>query len=187
MSTRFRGFAPIGSESPRILVLGSFPSRRSLEKGEYYGHERNHFWAIMGALRGFDPLAGYAERIAALERSGIGLWDVIASCEREGSMDGDIRNEEPNPIVEYLAARPTVERVALNGGKAASAFAACFAPENGKLRFPIGTTVPWRPAAMPDRLILVARLPSTSPIPTRDYRRAEDKLPLWSEFLAASR
>jgi len=192
MAARLFGLAPAGSEEPRVLVLGSFPSRRSLEKGEYYGYERNHFWPLMAAVCGFDPAGDYASRLAALSRAGIALWDLIASCEREGSLDGDIRNEEPNPILGYLKARPSVERLALNGGKAASSFSALLAPEwggshSGSRQLPIGATREWRPEALQGRVFAVARLPSTSPIPTRDYRSAQAKLPLWADFILPRR
>jgi hypothetical protein len=72
----------------------------------------------------------------------------------------------------------------LNGGKAAGAFAAHVAPEL-KDRLAIGETLPWTPAFSPAKPLLVARLPSTSPVPTRAYRSALDKLPLWSSFLSS--
>jgi double-stranded uracil-DNA glycosylase len=181
---RLRGFAPIGSEKPRILVLGSFPSVASLERGEYYGHSRNQFWDILGAILGFPAGAPYAERASALARAGIALWDLIASCEREGSLDEAIRREEPNPLDAFLTAKPSVLRLALNGGKAASSFAEHFAPELGKRGLAIGARLDWSPPFAPGRAISVARLPSTSPVPTRDYRSAGDKLPLWEAFLS---
>ena len=177
------GFPPIGSERPRILILGSFPSAASLERFEYYGHERNQFWPILGAILGFSSDAPYAERVAALAAAGIALWDVIGACEREGSLDQAIRAEEPNPIGEFLAARPSVSKLGLNGGKAASAFVSLVAPELKRSDLAIGARLEWRPSFAPDRLIAAFRLPSTSPIPTRDYRRALDKLPAWVAFL----
>ena len=181
------GFAPIGSREPRILILGSFPSVRSLERGEYYGHERNHFWPILASLLGFDPGLGYAERVSRLDRAGIAVWDIIAACEREGSLDQDIRAESLNPIGEYIEARPQLERVGLNGGKAASSFLAHIALGLGRRELAFGRRVEWAlPAAaagIPARTIIVCRLPSTSPVPTRDYRCAADKLPAWAAFL----
>jgi TDG/mug DNA glycosylase family protein len=179
---RLCGFAPIGAREPRILVLGSFPSVASLAKGEYYGHSRNQFWEIAGHVLGFAPDAPYAERAAALARSAVALWDVIASCEREGSLDEAIRGEAANPLDRFLAERPLIGRIALNGGKAASSFAAAFAPELGPLA--IGRPVAWTPAFAPGRAVSVVRLPSTSPVPTRDYRSSRDKLPLWEAFLS---
>lgn len=183
-SSRLLGLPPAGAASPRILVLGSFPSSSSLARAEYYGNERNHFWTIAGALCGFDSAAAYADRVAAMARSGLALWDVIAACEREGSMDGSIRDETPNPLLEYLAAKPSIERIALNGAKAASSFAALVAPEFGRRALAMGAIAEWRPASMPRRSIHVCRLPSTSPIPTRGFLRAEDKLADWMRFLA---
>lgn len=179
-----RGFPPLGADMPRILILGSFPSAASLERGRYYAYERNQFWTILGAILGFAADAPYAERVAALIAAGIALWDVIGACEREGSLDQAIRAEEANPIGEFLGARPTVARLGLNGGKAASAFVSHVAPELKRADLAIGARLEWRPSFAPDRRVAISRLPSTSPIPTRDYRRALDKLPAWASFIA---
>jgi double-stranded uracil-DNA glycosylase len=179
-----RGFPPLGADMPRILILGSFPSVASLERGEYYGHERNQFWTILGAILGFAVDAPYAERVASLERAGIALWDVLGSCEREGSLDQDIRAEVANPLAEFLAARPSIERLGLNGGKAASAFVSHVAPELRRADLAIGARVEWPQSSAGGGILSVARLPSTSPVPSRDYRRALDKLPLWASFIA---
>jgi double-stranded uracil-DNA glycosylase len=186
---QLRGFSPVGSDKPRILILGSFPSIKSLERGEYYGHGRNHFWTLLGDMLGFDPAAPYTERVSRLERAGFALWDVIGSCEREGSLDQDIRGELPNPLAEYIGLRPTIERVALNGGKAAASFVAHVAPglgQESRLRvmgLAIGEPLLWSPSFSPERRILVVRLPSSSPVPTRAFRGAQDKLPAWSAML----
>ncbi len=179
------GLSPLGSGEPRILVLGSFPSAASLAKGQYYGHGRNHFWAVLGSCLGFDPELAYDLRIARLAAAGIALWDVLAACEREGSLDQDIRGERPNPIGAFVAARPGIERIALNGGKAASSFLAFVAPELGRRELEIGRRVEWRPPSPEGggRAVVLCRLPSTSPVPTRDYRHARDKLPAWTSFL----
>ena len=85
------GFAPIADEDSRVLILGSMPSEASLAKGEYYGHPRNAFWPLISALLGEPMRSSYAERVDMLRRNGIALWDVAASCEREGSGDAAIR------------------------------------------------------------------------------------------------
>jgi hypoxanthine-DNA glycosylase len=178
-----KGFDPVGSDQPRVLILGSFPSAKSLERGEYYGHDRNHFWALLGLILGFDPTAPYAERVSRLERAGIALWDVIAACEREGSLDQDIRAESPNPLAEYTRSRPGIEHVALNGGKAAASFITHVAPALRGANITIGKPVQWKPDFAYDRRILVTRLPSSSPVPSRGFRNVGDKLPVWSAFL----
>jgi len=191
--SRLHGFPPAGSASPRVLILGSFPSVASLEKGEYYGHGRNHFWQLLGSILGFDPALGYLERLSRLEVAGIALWDLLASCEREGSLDQDIRGEEPNGLAAYLEAAPGLHRLALNGGKAAASFLAHVAPElraagggrgRGSPGLAIGEARAWLPPFAEGRSILVERLPSSSPVPTAAYRSAADKLPLWAAYLS---
>ena len=183
MATRLRGFPPIGSDNPRLLILGSFPSVRSLETGEYYGHERNHFWSLMASLMGFDPSAAYEERLGLLASAGIAVWDLIASCDREGSLDAAIRGEELNPLAGFIASRPALTGLGLNGGKAASAFALAFAPELRVSLLRIGGPLSWIPPFEAERSISVTRLPSTSPVPTARYRSAQDKAPAWRAFL----
>lgn len=115
-----RGFPPILGERPRVLILGSFPSPASLERGEYYAHPRNAFWRILGDLGLVDAATDYPTRIAALRTRPVALWDTIATCVRPGSLDSAIvpTTVEPNDIAALLAAHPTIGRVLLNGGTA---------------------------------------------------------------------
>jgi hypoxanthine-DNA glycosylase len=108
----------------RVLVLGSMPGERSLAEQRYYAHPHNAFWPIMAALVGAAPALSYARRLACLRAHGIGLWDVLAHCERPGSLDSRIvrGSEVPNPIAALLGRRPDIAAVALNGGKAQQAF-----------------------------------------------------------------
>ncbi len=178
-----RGLAPIAPESASVLVLGSFPSAASLELGEYYGFARNHFWALLALAFGEGEPGSWAGKLDLLKRRGVALWDVIAACDREGSLDGAIRNEEANDVLGLLADKPRVVRVALNGGKAAASFRKLLAPEL-PAGLAIGETVVWRPAALAPRAFSVCRLPSTSPIPTRNFRGPGDKAGLWMAFLS---
>ncbi|MCK2125050.1 DNA-deoxyinosine glycosylase, partial [Pseudomonas sp. PNPG3] len=75
-----------------ILVLGSFPGAASLAAGQYYAHPRNQFWRLISAVVGEDlATLPYAERLPRLLAHGVGLWDVLGECEREGSLDSNIR------------------------------------------------------------------------------------------------
>lgn len=85
-----RGFPPVIDECARVLVLGSLPGRASLEAGQYYAQPQNAFWRIMGALVGAGPELEYAERLARFKGSALGLWDVLAAGQREGSLDSAI-------------------------------------------------------------------------------------------------
>jgi TDG/mug DNA glycosylase family protein len=112
------GLSPVTGSDPRILILGSFPSVLSLERQEYYGNPKNRFWAVMEEIF-FIPLSlPYPERTALLTRQGIALWDVVASCERPGSADNQIKNPVPNDIAGFIRDHPMVQLVALNGGTA---------------------------------------------------------------------
>jgi hypoxanthine-DNA glycosylase len=113
-----------------LLVLGTVPSVRSLELRQSYGHRFNLFWPFMGELFDAGPELPYAERIARLQRRGIGIWDVLKHCERPGSLDSSIvaDSEVPNDIPRLLQVHPTIRAIALNGGKAQQSFRRHIAP-----------------------------------------------------------
>jgi hypoxanthine-DNA glycosylase len=116
---RLTGLDPIVSDRTVVLVLGSFPGGRSLAVGQYYAHPQNHFWKILQAIWPDHPLPAGADSYSArrdwlLER-GLGLWDVYAACEREGSLDSAIRNGEANDIAGL--ALPRLAAIAHNGGE----------------------------------------------------------------------
>ena len=170
------------SPEPRYLILGSFPSAQSLERREYYGNPRNHFWRIVASCLGSDEPRAYGDKLALLREGRIALWDVYAACERRGSLDKDIAAGAPNPIVEFIAAHPSIVALGLNGGTAASAFTASLPAASLPRLSRAGDSLRWAPPFDPARTIRVARLPSTSPVPTAEFRAAEDKLPIWKRF-----
>lgn len=112
---RKHSFPPRVAASCRLLVLGSLPGEESLRRAQYYAHPRNAFWPIMGELCGFDPGLPYEERLARLNASGIALWDVVASCHRQGSLDQHIEEEVPNDIPGLLDDCPSIRALACNG------------------------------------------------------------------------
>ena len=127
-SPTLTGLAPVIDTGIRILVLGSFPGAASLAAQQYYAHPRNQFWRLMSALVGeeLDSLP-YAERLPRLLAHGVGLWDVLAACEREGSLDSAIRKPAANDFERLRALCPRLETVGFNGqasGKFAPQFAA---------------------------------------------------------------
>ena len=138
-SPRLQGLPPLVSQHTRVLVLGSFPGAASLAAQQYYGHPRNHFWPIMAGvfhdLQAFQVSgacqestgsyetcksqvpASYADRCAWLLAGGVGLWDVYASCQRQGSLDADIRQPQANDFARILALCPQLRLIAHNGGE----------------------------------------------------------------------
>jgi TDG/mug DNA glycosylase family protein len=116
------GLRPLYGATPRILVLGSFPSILSLAQNEYYGNPKNRFWAVMEELFAIPTAFSYPERTLRLVQEGIALWDVVRVCTREGSADSRIRNPVHNDIAGFVSANPAIRLVALNGCVAGSLY-----------------------------------------------------------------
>ena len=110
------GFEPIIPNTPKVLIVGSIPSITSLEKQEYYGFTHNRFWRIMSQFFNCD-FACYEEKVSCMKQNHIVLWDVIHSCEREGSLDSKIKNVEVNDLESLLKKYPTIRVVLCNGKK----------------------------------------------------------------------
>jgi hypoxanthine-DNA glycosylase len=117
---RKRCFDPVVDAHTRLLVLGSLPGEQSLARQEYYGNKQNRFWMLMSAVTGTDLVAlAYASRLAALRASHVGLWDVVAQAQREGSLDSRIRARDDNDLLALIATLPNLKAIAFNGGTAA--------------------------------------------------------------------
>ena len=114
------GFDPVVDDRTRILILGSLPGDASLKAAQYYAHPRNGFWPLIGGLLGEGLTAlPYEQRLDRLRAHGVGLWDVIASAERSGSLDAAIRSPEAADLRGLIIALPNLRAVAFNGGLAA--------------------------------------------------------------------
>lgn len=112
---------PLVSVTTRLLVLGSFPGVASLRAQQYYGHPRNHFWSILEAILPFSPgikgVDSYQNRSEWLLKHKIGVWDVYAACEREGSLDSDIRHAVLNDFSTLQIGCPDLQAVVHNGAE----------------------------------------------------------------------
>ena len=117
-------FPPIEDANATVLVLGSMPGKESLRAGQYYAHPRNAFWPIMGDLVGAFPSLPYAARTEILQSAGIALWDVLASCLRDGSLDADIDAASilPNDFQTFFLSHPGIAQVFFNGAMAEKCF-----------------------------------------------------------------
>ncbi len=115
-----KGLPPVIDENTEILILGSFPGPESLRKKQYYANNRNYFWKIMGQVLDSDLISkSYEEMVKILLNNKIGLWDVFASCEREGSSDKNIFNERLNDFKELKVKCPKLKLICFNGCKSA--------------------------------------------------------------------
>lgn len=151
-----------------MLILGSMPGQASLVAQQYYAYRQNCFWRIMGDLFGAGPQLPYELRLEKLRASGIALWDVIAACQREGSLDADIvgATVRANDFPGFLAGYPAIRRVYFNGAAAETAFRRSVLP---------GLNGP---------VLQLQRLPSTSP--AHAALPYAEKLAAWSAISTAS-
>ena len=144
-----QSFAPIADAKARVLILGSMPGKASLAAGQYYAHAQNLFWRILGEVTGAGPALPYETRAEALKSCGIALWDVLASCAREGSLDSAIDDAtiSASDFALFYRAHPRIAHVFFNGAKAEACYRKHVLPALGDA-----------PAALGYH-----RLPSTSP------------------------
>ncbi|QZH74064.1 MAG: DNA-deoxyinosine glycosylase [Erythrobacter sp.] len=119
MNLRKSSFPPVVGDNCRVLILGSLPGEKSLAQQQYYAHPRNLFWHLIGQVIDVE-LVGlpYPARLNTLRENGVGLWDVVASAQREGSLDAQLRNPTANPIAALCQTLPHLRAVAFNGATA---------------------------------------------------------------------
>jgi len=166
---RLQGLPPLVHARTRVLVLGSFPSVKSLQLQQYYAHPQNHFWRIMRALWPDAPWPAdgdYAKRCQGLLAQGVGVWDVYAHCEREGSLDSAIRHAQLNDFPGLLGRCPQLSGILHNGGES---FRHAKAVEKALLS-----------AGLAER-VTIHRLPSTSP--ANASWTFEQKLSAWQAVM----
>ncbi|GKU77703.1 DNA-deoxyinosine glycosylase [Paenibacillus sp. L3-i20] len=168
--SRIFSFPPLIDDRAHVLIAGTAPSVKSLQHGQFYGHPQNYFWRVIYGLfqapsEGEDTFPSpdpiYENRITFLQEHRLALWDVISSCEREGSLDVNIKGEILNDIPGLLEQYPSVRCIAFNGSKAYDTFQRNFRGH----------------PALED--VAMLKLPSTSPIPTKYMRSLEDRLNAW--------
>ena len=148
-TTRKIGFAPVFDKDSKVLILGSFPSVKSREIDFYYGHKQNRFWKMLcGYLKEKIPETTEGKRVF-LKRNKIALWDMVVSCEIQGSADASVKNAvtaDLNEILQYT----NIEKILLNGTLSYDLFMKAYA----------SLTIPYE------------KMPSTSPAnPRYDERR----------------
>jgi len=154
-----QGFAPLLGKCPKVLILGTLPSVKSLQEQQYYGHPQNAFWWLMSQMCGFEPGLSYSERVSHLLANHIAVWDVIQSCHRPGSLDSKIDQStlETNDFLSLLGETSTIKAIAFNGQSASKLFSKFVDAEKWKGDFIV--------------------LPSTSP--ANASMRKETKLEKW--------
>ena len=151
-------FKPIYASDAKVLIVGSMPGVKSLQEQQYYAHPRNAFWPILFEVFGLEKTDDYAQKKRLIVDNNLALWDVARLCEREGSLDSDMKDIAFNDFGALFEACPQIHAVLCNGGTAHSLFI--------KSGYAQGK--------------VVLRLPSTSPAYTLSY---EKKRTAWKETL----
>lgn len=125
------GFPPVAAGRPRVLILGSFPGRRSLEESRYYAQPQNAFWRIMGELFGAGPELEYSRRLERLTRRSIALWDVVAAGRRPGSLDASIVRSSIvfNDFASFFESHGSLRAICFNGKTAENLYRRSLLPE----------------------------------------------------------
>lgn len=169
---RLHGLAPLVCADTRLLILGSFPGAASLAQQQYYAHPQNQFWRILQAIwpgsARFESMDSYEKRSKWLLAHGLGVWDVYASCERQGSLDAAIRNALVNDFSALVRECPQLRAIAHNGGESF---------KHSRL-----VSASFSAAGLPP--LPTHKLPSTSP--ANASWRFERKLAAWREVVASA-
>lgn len=119
---RVEGLAPVYDSNTKILILGSFPSVKSREKGFYYMNPYNRFYKVLDGIFGTDLYnSDIDEKKKILKSLHIGLSDVVASCQIEGSSDSDIKDYVLSDIDEIVN-NAQISKILLNGKLAYNLF-----------------------------------------------------------------
>ena len=107
-------FEPVYNTDSKILILGTLPSVKSRENHFYYGHKQNRFWKLLARICEEDVPETIEEKKAMLLRNHIAIWDVIYSCDIQGSSDSSIKNVVPTDL-KAIVKDSNVKRIFCNG------------------------------------------------------------------------
>lgn len=115
-------FDAVSNQETSVLILGTMPGDKSLDLGEYYGHSRNRFWKIISKITENDLPITYADKKSLLYKTKIGIWDIAHKVNRKGSLDSEIKNEEPNDLDNFITKHKKLKIIGFNGKKAEALF-----------------------------------------------------------------
>ena len=135
-----------------ILILGSFPSVRSREQMFFYGHPQNRFWKVIASVFDAKKPETVPEKMDFLRKYHIALWDVIGSCDIEGSSDSSIGNVVANDI-SAITKSAAIRGIFVNGKTAEKYYKKYIEPRTGIRAICLPSTSPANAAWSEERLI----------------------------------
>ena len=163
---RCESFEPIIQADASVLILGSMPSVISLNRHQYYGNPRNHFWTILYSVLDLPLPSSYEQKLQGLLDNKIALWDVLQLCTRAGSSDSSIKDEIANNFSDLFEGFPGINLICFNGTKARDLWkkhVGSFSNDN----FDFIT------------------LPSSSPTPGKNVKSLDQKIDAWKIITAS--
>jgi TDG/mug DNA glycosylase family protein len=116
MNNTIYSFAPIFDDKSKILILGTMPSPASFKAQMYYSHPQNSFWKILSILLKVNIGSEAQQKSQFLLCHCVALWDTLKSCEREGALDSNIKDYQPNDISDLILNCKNIKAIFLNGG-----------------------------------------------------------------------
>jgi hypoxanthine-DNA glycosylase len=143
---------PVFDKRSKILILGSFPSVRSREEGFFYGHPQNRFWKVISAVFSEEVPQSVEEKRLLLIRNNIAVWDVICSCDIDGSSDSSIKNVTVNDL-NVIFKKADIRAVYVNGKTAYRYYQKYAQPVLKRPALCLPSTSPANAAWNTDRLI----------------------------------
>lgn len=143
---------PIYDKNSRILILGSFPSVKSREEKFFYAHPQNRFWKVLSAVVCDALPKNTDEKRSFLIRHRIALWDVIASCDIDGSADSTIRGVTVNDIARIVN-ESDIAQIFVNGKTAEKYYNKYIKPDIAEDAVCLPSTSPANAAWNLERLI----------------------------------
>ena len=144
--------APVWDSCSRILILGSFPSVKSREQRFFYGHPQNRFWRVLSHILEDTHPVSVDEKTAFLLRHHIAVWDVVASCDIEGSADSTMKNVTVNDL-NIILNHADIRQIYLNGKTAQKYYLKYTKPKIGRDAVVLPSTSPANAAWSLARLI----------------------------------
>ncbi len=144
---------PFYDTDSKILILGSFPSVKSRDQMFFYGHSQNRFWKVIALVFSDKEPGTIPEKKAFLRQHHVALWDVIASCDIEGSSDSSIENVIVNDISKILK-EADIHSIFVNGKTAEKYYKKYIESKTGIKAVCLPSTSPANAAWSVDRLVL---------------------------------
>ena len=146
-------FPPFYDKESNILILGSFPSVKSREQMFFYGHPQNRFWKVISSVFQDKTPETIPDKKSFLKEHHIALWDVIGSCDIEGSSDASIENVIVNDISRILKVSD-IHGIFVNGKTAEKYYKRYIEQEIGIKAVCLPSTSPANAAWSVDKLVL---------------------------------